>query len=740
MYNSARQHTTGEPFFIEQGLKLWEGPMLTLIHTENQDPQAQKSLLDAYFEGQQRLHELAQANLTPKTLNPEFNFMVLDNLLTSYEDFLAYLWLERSQSQQSELNDLFGDLEPSIQSAANNLLESQQKLNEMLKPMVEGVAFEEEVYRPELVKFSLRDGSMARLLGRFKIIQLRSLWNLAEGKLDQVLAPKARQLLDEASREQRRLGLRGLYLGLQDVRFDEVEWLLRQQEPGWQTRSQLLLETLLGEARQQHYPPAQAEALVLSGRRALALGQLDEAQQQVEQAVEMTEKGELGFDLSAAALVERRRRNSRRYSLLSEIKMRRGDPEGALACLEQQRQAETLLQQGLAPEHSRALALREALASERRINRDPVAGLEEALARLDQADWASATTTDTAPQLSSLARLRQHLPASTSVVTYLPLETQLYLFVVRPEGLIVRTTPVARKDLLQAVRNFRRRVADPAKPLADHTQPGRQLYDWLIEPIAQDIASDSILAIVASGYLNYLPFAALIAPDSHPDGPNFLGRHKACVNLVGVSDIFRLSQQPPHGSPRLLALGNPDGTLPAATAEISAIAQGFSDSTVYLGPRAHRQSLRAEGPSPTCLHIATHGHLDSSHPRASYLLLAGSGEEAKLRIPEIYQLPLQDTELVVLSACQTALGEVEPGSEITSLAHAFQVAGGRSVVASLWSVADASTSQFMQALYRNRTRHGLGKALQKSQLELLQQPSTRHPFYWAPFVVLGDFR
>ncbi|MBT9588319.1 CHAT domain-containing protein [bacterium] len=730
-YNSARENTTGEAWFIEQGLKLWEGPMLTLIHTENQDPGAQQALLDAYFEGQRKMHELAQANLTPKTLNPEFNFMVLDNLLTSYEDFLAYLWLERSQSQQKELEELFGDLEPGVRSAAEKSLQSHQELEKMMEPMLQGVTFQGQPYRPALLQHSQRDGSMARLLSRFKTIQLRSLWNLSEGKLDRALAGRARLLLDEATREQRRLGLKGIYLGLQDIRFDEVEWLLRQQEQGWQSRASRLLNTLQGEAGLQHYPPAQARALALAGRLELSQDHLEAAEQLVEQAVALTEKGTLGFDLSASALVERRRRNTRLYRLLSEIRMRRGNPEGALASLEQERQAQAALAQGVPSQEVRRLELREALAAESRAQSAPVPGLADYLASLDHADWASATAQAVAPKLSSLTLLRQQLPPSTSVISYLPLEKELRIFVIRPDGLVMRSAPVGQGALYKEVRKFRAWIVAAGKTPTGANS--RQLYDWLIAPIAKDISADSTLAVVASGPLNYVPFAALQGP---PDQPGYLGRHKICVNMVGVSDILRLSEAPRAPSGRLLALGNPDGTLPGASDEVKAIATMFVDPLVYLGTRANRQSLHWTGAPPDCLHIATHGQLDSSHPQASFLVLAGH----KLRVSEIYSLPLKGTELVALSACQTALGEVEPGSEITSLADAFQVAGSRSVLASLWNVADGSTSQFMQAFYRNRQKHGLGQAFHLAQLELMRQPATAHPYYWAPFILLGDFR
>lgn len=725
-YRSDREYTTGEPWLLEQGLKLWEGPMLTLMHTENQDAEAKNRLIEAYFEGQARLHDLAQQNLSFKTLNPEFSFMVVENLLTSYEDFLSYMWFERTAQQQKDLQQLLDDLDATITPSSKSFFEDQQKLAGMLKPMVEGVTFEGQAYPPDLCLFETRAGSLARLQLRFQTIQLRSLWNLSEGKLDRAGAVRAQELLKKARAEQQRV--RGAYLGLEDARFDEVEWLLRQQEEGWQAQSQRLITILSEEARQQHYPPAQVAALALQARAALAVGQLETAETLVDQAVTLHEQGVLGFDLSAAALVEKRRRNSRLYRLHSEIKMRRGDTEGALAGVERERQARLELDRGQSPEQSVKLARREALEAELRQPGQAADFLEQ----LKHTDWASACVRSLRPRLSSLSQLRGLLPPSTSVLVYLPLQKELRIVVIRSSGVTSRTAPVGQRALDREVRQFRALVVRPGT--RELPKRSRQLYDWLIGPVQGDIAQDETLAVVASGSLNYLPFAALTDRRGA-----YLARSKVCVNLAGLSDILQLTEERPPAGQQLLALANPDGTLPASESEVGGIARLFPGAQIFLRGRAERLAFHWQKP-PDVLHIATHGILDSGHPRASYLVLAGRGENAKLRVADIYKLALKGTDLVVLSACETALGEWEPGGEITSLADAFQFAGSRSVIASLWSVEDNSTSALMRALYRHRPGHSLGKALQLAQLDLMQQRATAQPFFWAPFILLGDFR
>jgi CHAT domain-containing protein len=108
---------------------------------------------------------------------------------------------------------------------------------------------------------------------------------------------------------------------------------------------------------------------------------------------------------------------------------------------------------------------------------------------------------------------------------------------------------------------------------------------------------------------------------------------------------------------------------------------------------------------------------------------------------DIYGLKLRGMRLVTLSACDTAVGEREPGRNLTTLADAFGVAGSPTVIASLWKVSDASTRELMVAFYKGlKDKKSLAEALQGAQRSLIARPELRHPFYWAPFVLLGDWR
>ena len=96
--------------------------------------------------------------------------------------------------------------------------------------------------------------------------------------------------------------------------------------------------------------------------------------------------------------------------------------------------------------------------------------------------------------------------------------------------------------------------------------------------------------------------------------------------------------------------------------------------------------------------------------------------------------------LVVLSACETALGEEEPGREVATMAWAFSVAGTPSIIASLWPVYDSSTKTLMENFYKNLKENNKANALRSAQLSLLKNPQYSHPFYWATFILIGDWR
>lgn len=145
------------------------------------------------------------------------------------------------------------------------------------------------------------------------------------------------------------------------------------------------------------------------------------------------------------------------------------------------------------------------------------------------------------------------------------------------------------------------------------------------------------------------------------------------------------------------------------------------------------------------VHFATHGYLDSQQPELSAIVLSmvdeqGHPEDGFLRVHDIYNLQLS-ADVVVLSACQTGLGKEIKGEGLVGLTRGFMYAGAARVVVSLWSVSDKATADLMARFYSKMLTEKLrpAAALRAAQLEVAQEKSWSSPYYWAAFIIQGDW-
>ena len=183
--------------------------------------------------------------------------------------------------------------------------------------------------------------------------------------------------------------------------------------------------------------------------------------------------------------------------------------------------------------------------------------------------------------------------------------------------------------------------------------------------------------------------------------------------------------------------------LPFTLVEVESIAALFGDAAIVrLGAMATETEAKELSPRARIVHFACHGLLDDEDPLASGLALVASGsDDGFLQAWEIFEGFRLNADLVVLSACETALGETTRSEGVIGLTRALQYAGARSIVVSLWSVQDDSTSALMVAFYTELIK-GAAKdvALQRAMDSIREDPRWRHPFHWAPFMLVGDWR
>jgi CHAT domain-containing protein len=293
--------------------------------------------------------------------------------------------------------------------------------------------------------------------------------------------------------------------------------------------------------------------------------------------------------------------------------------------------------------------------------------------------------------------------------------------------------PIGRKALEDSTKSYVRAIRRVAAGDPVLKAEGGKLYQALIAPVATEIADSKTLVLIPSGRLNSLPFGALEAPSGEP-----LGVSKQLLELAKSTDLMRIPNGKPAPIDSVVAFANATGDLPAAGREGEQIAALFPKSKLFEGKEATKDAFVKFGGQAQALHLATHGEWNVENSLDNYLAMA---DQEKVAQDEIFQLSLDNTSIVILSACNTAMGDGGDVQYVASLAEAFWIAGSRSVVASLWAVNDESTSLLMTELYKSlRAGDGKAEALRKAQAAVRANPRFAHPYYWSGFILFGDWR
>lgn len=250
-----------------------------------------------------------------------------------------------------------------------------------------------------------------------------------------------------------------------------------------------------------------------------------------------------------------------------------------------------------------------------------------------------------------------------------------------------------------------------------------ELYNALIAPIRNDLRAGH-LVIVPHGILHCLPFHALF------DGHGYLIDDFSISYAPSASVYSLCTLTGAAETERSLVLGVPDSLAPNIGEEACAIAAILPECRLFVGEEATGACLQEHASSSRVVHIATHGQF-CENPAFSSLRLA----DTTVGLIDLYQLRL-DAELVTLSGCGTGLNVVVGGDELMGLSRGLLYAGARSVLATLWDVNDASTAELMRSFYGHWDKvSNRGLALQKAICGLRE--THPHPYYWAPFVLIG---
>ena len=338
-------------------------------------------------------------------------------------------------------------------------------------------------------------------------------------------------------------------------------------------------------------------------------------------------------------------------------------------------------------------------------------------------------------------------------------------------------------------------VQGPSENLVAFAAASNALYRAAVEPAAS-LIGDKRLLVVADGALNYIPFEALVKTTDGADyaSLNYLIKTNEVVYAPSASVIAAIRQQStPVTSKRLLVIADPifraddprlnGGMAPQTSGEARGLGLGLASAVSDVtgtsgqmqlarlaGTRVEAQEIAkiasAGGNQPDVwtdltasednvrgrdvsnyrvVHIATHGLLDAERPQFTGVVLSLVGNKTGdgfLRTDEIFNLKL-GSSLVMLSACETGLGKEKRGEGVIGLTRAFMYAGAPTVGVSLWSVADKSTAELMTDFYQHllgSTSSSPSVALRGAQLAMINGKKYSAPFYWAPFVLVGEWK
>lgn len=373
-------------------------------------------------------------------------------------------------------------------------------------------------------------------------------------------------------------------------------------------------------------------------------------------------------------------------------------------------------------------------------SRDRAIRLEQEISQLRLHAVSDVAAPDGFAQPLPFEALQAQLPPDLMLVSYHILGEEILAFVhCRSELLFARDltrVPVIR-DLLQRLNaqwDRFRAGADFAQRHMPVLEKSTQrvlasLHKELMAPLEHWLTRGGQLAIVPHGILHNVPFHALF------DGQNYLLDRYEISYAPSVTVLALCQQRSSYTLTRALIAGVADALIPAASTEVQSVARGLAqggmETETLTDERATLEAIKTQASGWDILHLACHGLFRADNPMFSSLKL----HDGWLTAADVMQLDLKDS-LVTLSACESGRGTVLQGDEVIGLPRAFLGAGAAAVVVSLWLVQDETTATLMTDWYRQlRARKGPAAALRAAQRELRERYS--HPYYWAPFVLIG---
>ena len=339
--------------------------------------------------------------------------------------------------------------------------------------------------------------------------------------------------------------------------------------------------------------------------------------------------------------------------------------------------------------------------------------------------------------LNRVPEYLQKLPQGHVLLYPLILSDRLELILFIPnKPPIHRSVSIKEADITQLVIDFKAGLRDSSS--LDVLEPATKLYNLLIKPIEAELGNTNTILYAPDGLLRYVPISALY------DGKQWLVEKYRINNLIAysLSDFTPKPQNPLRifagafgGAQNITKFGQIG--LPATVTEVQFISEALPNTTKLVANDFSRKATESQMQNKNIVHLATHAEFNTGKPENSFLIF-GNGD--KILLNEMKDLPMSNIDLIVLSGCQTGVGQLGNGIEILGFGYQVQRAGAKAAIASLWQVSDEGTQALMQAFY-NDVREGdrsKSESLRQAQIATIRSKNFSHPYYWSAFILISS--
>jgi CHAT domain-containing protein len=340
----------------------------------------------------------------------------------------------------------------------------------------------------------------------------------------------------------------------------------------------------------------------------------------------------------------------------------------------------------------------------------------------------------------SRTAIQERLPEQVQILQYAVLPDRLAIWVLTRTRFELIVKPIAAGDLEARIEAYQAAILRKGSA-SDFAAAGNELYQLLIPA---DLIAGKQVCVVPDKSLHQLAFASLVSPTGKYLIEDFslLNAPSASVFVLATEKARRKNQD----AESVLSIGNPDfdrqeyselPDLKDAAVEAQIIAGNYERPVALIGGDATRERFLKDFAAVDIIHFAGHFLVNPQSPGNSKLLFAGG----ELRSSELSSYQLARTKLVVLSACETGFERYNKSEGAIGIARTFLALGAPIVLASQWKVDSEPTKDLMIAFHRNRKQQRMSSAesLRAAQLQVLNQASTRAPFYWAAFSLFGGY-